>query len=217
MTQSSRTPARFGLDPAARIAALAGLLAAPLLGLAVVHFGWLPLAALAAVALAVALVRWPLLGVHALVAGTFFDELHLPTGFALLGTADLAMLGLLPAWLARRLLRVADLRLPAAAPLLAGYLALAFTSLVLGVAPSGAMGNYLRLLTYAAALLAVVDLVRTEAAIETIVRVMAWCGLAHAVISLADPGDSRRLMGLADQPNILGVRIALGALPAAAL
>ncbi len=211
------TPRPAAMDTPARVVALAGLLAAPLIGLLVVRFGPWPLAAALGLIAALVLVRWPLLGVYALVVGTFFDELYVPTPIALLGTADLAAFGLIPAWLARRLLAPRDLRLPGGHPLLWAYLTLAFVSLMFGVAPSTARGNYARLLTYAAALLAVVDLVRTEDALENIVRLMALCGLAHAAISLLDPGDSRRLMGLADQPNILGVRVALGALPAAAL
>jgi len=205
------------MDTPARAVALAGLLAAPLIGLLVVRFGPWPLAAALGLVAALVLVRWPMLGVYALVVGTSFDELYVPTGFALLGAADLAAFGLIPAWLARRLLAPRGLRLPGGHGLLWAYLGLAFVSLMFGVAPSTARGNYARLLTYAAALLAVVDLVRTEHALETIARAMALCGLAHAAISLLDPGDSRRLMGLADQPNILGVRVALGALPAAAL
>ena len=205
------------MDAPARVVALAGLLAAPLVGLLVVRFGHWPLAAALGLLAALVLVRFPLLGVYGLVAGIFFDELYVPTPFALLGTADLAAFGLIPAWLARRLLAPRALRLPARHGLLWVYLTLAFVSLMFGVAPSTARGNYARLLTYAAALLAVVDLVRTEDALENILRLMALCGLVHASVSLLDPGDSRRLMGLADQPNILGVRIALGALPAAAL
>ncbi len=205
------------MDAPARLVALAGLLAAPLLGLLVVRFGPWPLAAALGLVAAVVLARRPTLGVYALVGGTFFDELHIPAGFALLGAADLAAFGLIPAWLARRLLAPRDLRLPGGHPLLWIYLALAFASLMLGVAPHTARGNYARLLTYAAALLAVVDLVRTEDVLDGLIRLMALCGLAHAVVALVDPGDARRLMGLADQPNILGVRIALGALPAAAL
>lgn len=205
------------LDRPARIAAAAGLLAGPALGYATAHYG---LGALAAVLLGLtfaAVVRWPTLGVYALVAGTFFDELHIPTGFALLGAADLAALLLLPAWILRRLLEPGDLRLPRAWPLVVIYLALAFASLVLGVAPRGAYGNYARLVTYAAALAALVDLVRAPATLRHITTIMALCGLTHALVSLTDPAPARRLLGLADQPNILGVRLALGALPAAAL
>lgn len=210
-------PSAPAMDTPARVVALAGLLAAPLLGLLIVRFGPWPLAAALGLIAAVVLVRWPILGVYGLVVGTFFDEFHVPTGFALLGTADLAAFGLIPAWLARRLLAPRDLRLPSGHALLWLYLALAFASLVLGVAPSTARGNYARLLTYAVALLAVVDLVRREDLLENIVRLMALCGLIHAAVALIDPGDARRLMGLSDQPNILGVRVALGALPAAGL
>lgn len=259
-------PARTATGPA-RAAALAGLAAAPLLGLAAAEAGPQALLLAALAAAFALLVRWPILGVHALVAGTFFDELHLPAGFALLGTADLAALALLPAWITRRLffnqpplaptapaapsqtttnhlpgraapahptapaearpprptLAIASpedapdprLRLPAAWPLLAAYLALAFASLLLGVAPHTAYGGYARLLTYAAAVIALADLIRHPRTLRHIALTMALCGLAHALISLADPAPARRLMGLADQPNILAVRLALGALPAA--
>lgn len=201
----------------ARAAAIAGLAATPLIGYTAAHAGPQALLLALITTLFALCLRWPLLAVHALVAGTFFDEIHLPTGFALLGLADLAALLLIPTWLTHRLLRPHDLRLPTAWPLLLAYLALAFTSLLLGVAPTGAYGSYARLLTYALALLALVDLVRDPAHLRTIATLMALCGLAHALISLTDPAPARRLMGLADQPNILAVRLALGALPAAAL
>jgi len=196
---------------------IAGLLVAPLVGWAVAQLGPPLLLVVAAMVAAVVLVRWPVLGIYALVAGTFFDELYLPAGFAKLGAADIAVFGLIPAWLSHRLLRPSGIRWPAATPLLAGYLALAFASLMLGVSPGSARGNYMRLLTYAVAVLALVDLTRREAILEAVTRTMAFCGLIHAVFSLADLGDARRLMGLSDQPNILGVRVALGAIPAAGL
>lgn len=205
------------MDRPAQWVAVGALVFAPILGWAVTQSGPVLLAAAAVVIAGLVLTWRPILGVYGLVAGTFFDEIYVPAGFALLGMADLAAFGLLPAWLARRLLRLGELRLPQLSPLLFAYLALAFASLMLGVAPRGAYGNYARLLTYGAALLAIVDMVRTREAMEHVTLVMALCGLVHALVSVADPGPARRLMGLASQPNILGVRIALGVIPAAGL
>jgi len=166
--------------------------------------------------LAMFLLRNPLWGVYALVAGAFFDSLSISTPFAILGAGDMAALALNGAWLGHRLVNPRPFRFPERSLLLLGYFVLALASLAFGISPHTGIGVYARLLTYGLTMLAVVDLVRDIKAIERITIVMALCSLVHASIGLGFMSSSGRLSGLVGQPNLLGVLIALGVFPTAA-
>ena len=206
----------LGMDRPARIAVAVGLCLAPALGLGVVHSGKWIVAGIAITLLALTLLRQPLVGVYALIVGTFFDTITITTPFATLGAGDVSALALNGAWLGHRLVNPRPLQFPERSGLLLGYFVLAFTSLTFGVAPQTGIGVYARLLTYGLTMVAVVDLVRDIKTVERLTIVMALCGLVHAALGLGFMSSPGRLAGLVGQPNLLGALIALGVFPTAA-
>jgi hypothetical protein len=197
--------------------AFIGLLCAPLIGYAAtVSVEYALVSCFVAVA-GVILLRKPMWAVYGLVIGTSFDSIHVSTGFALLGMGDLACLALIPTWLAHRLLKTKDFRRPLGTGYLLIFLILCAVSLVLGVAPQKAYANYLRLCIYIVAVFVIVDMVRDTGTLDKILILVALCSLAHAVIGLMLPSTHHgRLLGLVQQPNLLGAKIAFGIFPMSA-
>ncbi|MEE2786943.1 MAG: O-antigen ligase family protein [Myxococcota bacterium] len=187
---------------------------APALGYAIATAPKVVLGGLGLGVSAILLFIKPVWGVYLLVVGTSFDSISIRTPFATLGAADLSSLALVPVWIMSRLVATHTYRLPFGFPVLIAFFFLAFVSLMVGVAPSMAYGNYARLVIYGLTLLAVVDLVRTIESLERILILMAVCGLLQALIGLAlGAGGGHRFSGLVDQPNLLGAKIAFGLFP----
>ena len=198
------------------LVAFGGLCLAPLLGYGVTLYPSIVLAGVAGAIIGYALVRHPIWAVYVLVVGTSFDSVSIRTGLATFGAADLASLILVPVWLLNRLTSKTAFHYPLGLSILVGYFAITFVSLMAGVSPSIAFGNYARLLIYGLTLLAVVDIVRNIETVERILLLMALCGLAQAVIGLAiGQQGGTRLSGLVEQPNLLAVKIAFGLFPMA--
>lgn len=205
----------IGMDGAAVGAAIAGLLLTPVLAIVVTHGAVYVAVALGLLLLELTLVLKLKWGVYLLVAGMLFNELNVSVGFATLGLGDLVLFALIPAWGARRLFGRGRIRLPQRGWVLVLYLTLLLVSMFNGVRPSVAYALYMRVVTYAVGLFIVVDLARDARTLRTIVWVIGACGLAHAIISMAGAGGAMRIRGLVDQPNELGVRLALGAIACA--
>ena len=198
------------------LVAFGGLCIAPLLGYGVTLYPKLVLAGVASAIIGYALVRHPIWAVYVLVVGTSFDSVSIRTGLATFGAADLASLMLVPVWFLNRLTSKTAFHYPLGLSILVGYFAVTFVSLMAGVSPSIAFGNYARLVIYGLTLLAVVDIVREIETVEKIMLLMALCGLAQATIGLAiGQQGSMRLSGLVEQPNLLAVKIAFGLFPMA--
>ena len=152
--------------------------------------------------------------VYGLVIGTSFDSISIRTPIATLGAADLSSLALVPIWIMSRLISTTRFQVPLGLPVLIAFFTLAFVSMLLGVAPSIAYGSYARLLILGLTVLAVVDLVRSIEAMETILVLLAICGLLQALIGLGlGVGGSNRVEGLVEQPNLLAAKVAFGLFP----
>jgi O-antigen ligase len=206
------------LDAPAALLAFGALLLAPLLGIGVVHSPR-PLAGLLAVGIVgtILLLR-PRLGIYILVIGGFWDYFYISAGFAMFGSGDLFAFAVLPTWILRVLARrKTRFRAPPYFWLLGIYIGLALTSMMLGVRPASAYGTFVRVLTYIAAMLAVVDIARDLDLLERVLWLMVFCAVGHAVLAFyVDPG-TYRLAGIVEQPNVLGMLMAFGAIPAAGL
>jgi O-antigen ligase len=211
------------MDRPALAVALLGLLLAPLVGwLVLLGAVWLA-AGVVVLFAGFFLLGRPKLALYLLVVGALFNPFYVNAGFAKLGAGDLAMLIILPVWVARRLFVGGDLRLPVGWPLLAAYVVVAGVSLLLGADPAAAQAAYLRELTYVAALVAGVDLTRDlsmkwrppaeslaadVANFPRLFGLMCLCGLVLVIHALATwPGG--RMVGMIGQPNGLAFILAL--------
>jgi hypothetical protein len=196
------------------LVAVCGLLIAPAVGYAVTLS---PKAALLITLLGVSgmvLMAKPTWAVYALIVGTFFDSIGLPTGFAILGAGDLACFALVPIWLAHRMLIPQNLELPKGVGYLLLFMGLSCASMVLGVAPEKAYTGYVRLVFYIVVLIALVDLIRDIDVLDKVLVIIAVCALAQAIIGFALPTTVQgRMSGLVQQSNILGAKIAFGVFP----
>ena len=201
----------FRMDSPALLAALAGLGLAPVIGWASTQAPKLLLMALIGGILVATLLARPRLLVPVLVMGALFDEVYLTTPVAKFGIGDLAIFVIVPVWFVRRMIKPRGMALPPGWAFLLGFLALAFSSMMLGVAPDSAVGYFSRVATYLVGLAAIYDLSRDRRVLEDAILSIAVAGVAHACISLSI-GWYRRLSGLANQPNVLGIRLAFGAL-----
>jgi O-antigen ligase len=197
----------IGMDRPAVLAALAGLLVAPMLGyLATLRPNLLASGMVAAAGFTVVLMN-PRLWLPVLMAGGLFDEVFVPTGFAKLGMGDLAFFAVLPAFVLRRFVDPRPIELPRGWGFLFGFIGLAFASTVMGVNPT--YGYTARVVSYQVALVLAYNLARDEDTLRDLLVVVAICAVAHGIIALSLPWHSR-LEGLAQQPNMLSVRLALG-------
>ena len=160
----------------------------------------------------------PILGVYLLVIGTAFDAINVSVGFALLGMGDLACFALLPVWLAHRLIRLKGLQWPLGAQYVAAYIVFCAASMLLGIEPARGYTTFVRSVVCVVSLFAIVDLIRNDRQLETILLLIAACAFLHAVFGLIMPvGPTGRIGGLENQPNLLGAKIAFGLFPMAAL
>lgn len=212
-----RLSTRLGMDPAAIVAALMVLCAAPLVGMLVAGRASLLGVATVAVCVGLVLLMRPRWAVFLVIIGSIFNDYYINAGFALLGMGDLTVFALLPVWLLRRLIAIEHWRMPRRWPLLVGYLLLAMASLLAGVSPGLGLRPFLRQLTYVLALFAVVDIMRETYDIRTIFQILAVCGAAHAVYALLTYPGSGRLEGLPMQSNALGTLLAFCAIPTVGL
>lgn len=210
----SETPLRIQVPPYA-VGALA-LLLAPLLAMGVVGQPLLTAAGVVGLAMMIVLVMRPDLGLYLVPGAMLFDEINVEAGIALLGLGDLATFAMMPAWALHRLLRPTELRLPRGWFVGAIFLGWTTASLLLGVQPDIAYGQYARFVTYCVAMLAIVDLVREPHHLHRVLWMLAIAGTLQALIALPEAG-SGRLGGLVEQPNALGVKLAFGSLAATGL
>lgn len=208
---------RLGMDPAAIVAALLVLCAAPLVGMFVAGSPSLLGLATVAVGGGLALLMRPRWAVFLVIIGTIFNDYYINAGFALLGMGDLMVFALLPVWILRRLIDIKHWRMPRHWPLLFGYLLLTTASLLAGVSPGSGLRPFLRQLTYVLALFAIVDIMRETTDIQAIFRILAVCGVGHAVYALLTWPGSGRLEGLPVQSNVLGTVLAFCAIPTVGL
>jgi len=97
------------------------------------------------------------------------------------------------------------------------FATLSFASMMLGVAPQTAYTGYARFVFYILVLVAFTDMVRDIEVLDRILIIVALCALAQALSGFILPASGHgRLSGLAQQPNILGAKIAFGIFPMAA-
>ena len=193
-------PAPRGMDRPAIAAVVLALGIAPLLALLITDRASMVALGVAALGVGLFLLSRPHLVMYLLVGGTIFNRFFVDAGFALLGAGDLAVLVVLPVWMARRVFYPTDWQIPRGWPLLAAYMAISAASLVLGTDPAAGQTAYVREVTYVAALLAGVDLTRDTARLRSLFVLMCWCGLllvVHAILTW--PGG--RMEGLIGQPN----------------
>ena len=208
----------MSLDAPAALVALGALLIAPLLGLAVVVAPKLLVGAIIVSGVGLILLMRPRLGIYLVLVGGYWDYFYVSAGFAMFGIGDLFAFAVLPTWLLRVLVRrKTRLRAPPYLWLLVIYAGLALASMMLGVRPASAYGTFARNMTYLITMLAVVDIARDVDLLERALWLMVFCALGHALLAFyLDPG-AHRLGGIVEQPNILGMLLSFGAIPAAGL
>ncbi|MCK6571311.1 O-antigen ligase family protein [Myxococcota bacterium] len=205
------------LDRPAALAAAAGLLLAPLLGMAVAGA---PVVAtslvVAAVVFAVLLGR-PHWAAYAVCFSMFFNHTWLPLGPAQLDPGDLATLILVPIWL---LDRMSGRRRPRLLPhwwLVPALLAWMTASLLLAGIPSGVLGRFAREVQMLATCLAVMDLLAEERRLWIAFGCMAAGGAVEIALALPEFGSAYRVGGAYDQPNLFAHFIATAVVPVVAL
>ena len=202
-------------DLIARLAAVAGLLIAPVVA-------WIAVSdpvraagvAAAGVAGLVLLVRRDLI-VYGLIAGMMFNRVNFSAGFAVLGFGDLMAVAAVGVWIVSRVTDRSVPRLPSFWPLAIIYFVLCALSLV----ASNASGRYYMPLwrqgAYTLAAIALVDHCRSERVMRNLLWILAVSALLHAAFALEMGG--RRLTGLALTPNFLARVLAICTIPAIAL
>lgn len=208
---------RLNLDTPAVASVIGLFVLAPVLAYAAVTSPKLALVLTLTAVFELALLRRPHWGLYFIVAAQFFDSIYLPAGFAALGLGDFAAFAVLPVWVLHRLIKPQGLRLPKGWQLIGLFVLLTGISVILGVKPSVAYGPYARVVIYAIALMAMVDLAQKEGLLIRVAWIMAVCGTVHAVIALVGGSATMRLGGLFDQPNSLGAILSFGVIPAIGL
>ena len=185
-----------------------------LIGIGVSTNGTPVVALVAGIILVVVGVRKPSYAVYLFLLLSLLFGRTLNTGRFILGLDDIGSLLLLTVWFFRRLTTRESFQLPLGFGWLVLYVVLAYFSLINGINPDGAQGRFLRFLTRAFALFAMVDIIRDR---DTIIRCfycLSLTGVFHAIMAFSlSRGVGERLGGLIDQPNLLGYVLVLGLIP----
>lgn len=208
---------RLGLEVPAVAGAVGALVLAPILAWAAVNAPQVAALLTVTAVFELMLLRRAHWGVYLIVAGQFFDTINLSAGFAQLGVGDFAAFAVLPTWVLLRLIDPRGLRLPKGWQLIALFTLMTGVSMMLGVNPKIAYGPYVRVVMYAVALMALVDLAQRDGVLERVCWIMAACGTIHALIALTGTSPTMRMGGLVEQPNLLGAMLAFGVIPAIGL
>lgn len=205
------------LDRRAGLAALLGLLAAPLLGMTIAQSPGLAAGALIAVSVGGFLIGRPHLAAYAVCFGMFFTHVGVPLGVVYLDLGDLASVALLPIWLMHRLAGQQRPRITGAAWLIVAFLAWEFVSMVISGAPSEVQGRFVRQVQMSFTCIALMDLLADEDRLRTAFWCMAVAGGIEVLIALPEFGSVYRVGGAYHQPNILANVLSLAAVPVLAL
>ncbi|MBU1429994.1 O-antigen ligase family protein [Myxococcota bacterium] len=207
---------QHALDRSATLAAIGGLLLAPLLAWPIVQAPKMAGLVLFLVLFEALLIRAPTWGVPLMAAGMLFDDVFIPTPIALLGPGDLTAFAALPAWFIHRGLRLREGQIGPYWYLPAFYLTWAFLSMMMGVQPRMAYGGYSREVAYVLAMFAIVDLSRDVRTIERSFQALAITGFFVAMHAMLTDKSGYRISGFSE-PNVLGMRLGFAALPAMGL
>jgi O-antigen ligase len=192
------------MDRPAVLAALGGLMLAPLVALAASRVPTYAAAGTAALIVGLVLFRWPRLGAYALVALFPFNTVWIKAGSIYLGPGDALEVAFLPVWILYRLAHPQGLRLPRYWPMVLAYLGLCFVSMMLGVHPARAYGTYTRVFAAALSMIAIIDLGGDRDFLQKALWLVAIGGVVHCLAALPEIGRQGRVEGLVHQPNLLG-------------
>jgi len=205
------------LDRPAALAAIAGLVLAPLLGMAVAAVPVVATSlAVAAVVLVVLLGR-PHWAAYAVCFSMFFNHMWLPLGPAQLDPGDLATLILMPIWLLDRMSGRRRSRLLPHWWLVPALLAWMTASLLLAGIPAGVLGRYAREIQMLATCLAIMDLLAEERRLWIAFAWMIAGGAVEIALALPEFGSAYRVGGAYGQPNTFAHFIATATVPVVAL
>ena len=211
---------QIGMDPRAIVVAVLGLLLAPALALLAISGYSLVVLPLVVVVVTYIIAVYHRLhwGAYIVVAGAMFgSEFNLWLGFAYMNPGDAAGAALVGVWVVRRVVTRTEVRLPPGAWLFLLFCLLTVLSTFSGLRPSVGYGLLARFLVNALGFIAVVDVLRKPAWLRGVLWTLVVCSVVQVVAGLVIGPTGGRFGGLADQPNIFGLRLALGAVACAAL
>ena len=205
------------LDRRAGLAALGGLVVAPLLGAYVAENPALVVGLVIALSAGLVVLGRPHWAAYGVCFGMFFSHVGVRIGVAYLDPGDLASMALVPLWLLHRLSGAMRPRLIGTWWLIPALLGWMFVSMLVAGIPPGVMGRFTREIQMLLMALALMDLLAQEDRLKVAFWLIAVAAGIEVLLALPEFGSAYRMGGAYKQANQFAHSVSVGALPVVAL